>query len=205
MCISLGDGGASVARENAARARAEEEARQGRITQGKTGIENTFSKFDQPFYDKRRTSYLDYMMPQYDDQLSAASKDLTMALARAGLLNSSVRSRRFGDLTKKAGLEKRNITDSAIDYENKTRDAINTAKNELLNQNMSLANPTLAASQSANQAERLARVEPFSPLAQLFAGVTEGIATQAELENRQKAKYPTGLFSTGNRSKIVGD
>ena len=47
MCF--GDGGAGAMREEAARQRAEEEARQGRIRAGRKKIDDTFSSFDDAF------------------------------------------------------------------------------------------------------------------------------------------------------------
>jgi len=199
MCLS--SGGSNVAE----RQRQEEEERQARIREGKTNIENRFADFDDNFYDTRRTSYLDYANPQLEDQFQDATRDLTMALARSGLLNSSARSRRFGDLQKQYDNQSRAVADKAMDYENQARSAVGAAKSDLLTQNQSLADPTLAASSAQNRAENLSALPSFSPLGQLFAGVTDGIATQASLEARNKNRYDmSGLFNMGSSARNVG-
>jgi hypothetical protein len=200
MCISSG---ASAAKKSADEQRAEEEARQGRIRTGKTNIEDKFSGFDDAFYDNRRKSYLDYANPQYDNQLKDATRELTLALARSGLLNSSVKSRRFADLQREADMQKRAIGDKALDFSNQARKAIGAAKADLLTQNQSLADPTLIANQAANRAEAMTALPPYSPLGQLFASATEGLATQAELERRGKNRYTSGLFNFGGSSRNV--
>ena len=45
----------------------------------------------------------------------------------------------------------------------------------------------------------------YSPLGALFVGVTEGLATQADLERRNKSRYDlSGLFGSSDSSKVVG-
>ena len=201
MCMGGGgDGGA------AERQRQEEEARQARIREGKAAIESKFAGFDDDFYDSRRTSYLDYANPQLEDQFKDATRELTLALARSGLLNSSAKARRFGDLKKQYDTQARAIADKATQYENQSRSAIGAAKSDLLTQNQSLADPTLAAANAQNRAENLTKLPAFSPLGLLFAGITDGIATQASLEARNKNRYNlSGLFNAGSSARNVDD
>lgn len=201
MCF--GDGGAGAMREEAARQRAEEEARQGRIRAGRKKIDDTFSSFDDAFYDKRRKSYLDYANPQLDDQYKKAVSELTLALARNALSNSSVAARQRAELQKKQNIQARAIADKAREYEKASRNAVDMAKSDLQSQNMSLADPSLIAQSAANRAISLTDLPAYSPLGNLFANATEALATQAQLERREKARYPTGLFGQSDTSKVV--
>jgi hypothetical protein len=205
MCF--GDGGAGAMRDEAARQRAEEEARQGRIREGRKKIDEAFSGFDDNFYSDREKSYLDYATPQLDDQFEDAVSDLTLALARSNLLNSSARARKFKDLQKSYGLQARNIADKAKEYGSGARRSVESAKADLQSQNMSLADPSLIAANAANRALAMTELPPYSPLGALFVGATEGLATQADLENRQKNRYNlsdlSGLFGSRNSSKVV--
>ena len=72
-----------------------------------------------------------------------------------------------------------------------------------MNQNMNLANPALVASQAATRAELLNQLPVYEPLIDLFASATEGLATQADLERRGKARYPNVLFNPSNQSRII--
>ena len=134
MCF--GDGGAGAMRDEAARQRAEEEARQGRIREGRKKIDDAFSGFDDKFFAGREKSYLDYATPQLDDQYNDAVSELTLALARSNLLNSSARARKFGDLQKQYGLQARSVGDKAKEYGSGARRSIEASKSDLQSQNM---------------------------------------------------------------------
>lgn len=201
MC--LGDGGASTAQAEAERQRAEEEARQGRIREGRENIDAVFDQYDPAFYAERRQNYLDYATPQLEDQFADASRALTLALARNGMMNSSVRARRFGDLEKEYDKNATAIADKGREYANTTRAAIDAAKADLMTQNTSLADPLLIAQQAQARAISAAELPAYSPLGTLFAGVTSGLATQRQLEERGLSRYDTPLFNSSGSARIV--
>ena len=198
MCMGGGgDGGAAEQRRK-------EEERQARIREGKTSIDDTFSRFDNDFYSGRRQSYMDYATPQLDDQYTDAMKDLRLALARSGLMNSSASARRFGDLKKDYDIQAQGVADKAVGFENTARKNIEAAKSDLYTQNSNIADPSLVAQSAASRAASLTSLPEYSPLTQLFAGVTDGIATQFDLERRGKNQYDmSGLFNSGDSSKVV--
>lgn len=198
MCFGggVGDGGAAEQRR-------QEELRQQRVREGRDKIDETFAQFDQPFYDARRQSYIDYATPQLEDQFKDASRDLLLALTRSGLQNSSARARRFGDLQKQYDTNARAIANKALDFENRARSSVESAKSDLYSQNQNLADPAMVAQNAMNRATTLTQMPSYNPLLALFEGVTAGIATQADLERRGRARKDTGLFSTGNASKVV--
>src|SRR3546814_9115062 len=97
MCDALfGGGGNSDAAEAARR---DEEARQARIRAGMGQIDQTFSQFNDDYFDTRSKAYLDYATPQLEDQFAKATEQLIFALSRGGNLNSSVAGERLADLT----------------------------------------------------------------------------------------------------------
>lgn len=198
MCFGGGGGDGGAAEQ-----RRQEEERQARVREGKDAIDMSFSQFDPAFYEGRSQAYLDYATPQLDDQFKEATRDLTLALARSGLLNSSVKARRFADLKKDFDMQSRGIADKANEYSNQARSSIESAKSDLYSQNQNIADPTLAAASAASRAQSLTQLPAFSPLGALFAGVTEGIATQMDLERRNKNRYNlSGLFNAGDSSSI---
>ena len=78
------------------------------------------------------------------------------------------------------------------------------AKSDLQTQNMSLADPTLIGQSAANRAISLTDLPAYSPLGALFANATEGLATQMDLERRDKNRYNlSGLFGSSDSSKVV--
>ena len=198
MCFGGGGGDGGAAEQ-----RRQEELRQQRVREGRDKIDETFAQFDQPFYDARRQSYIDYASPQLEDQFKDASRDLLLALTRSGLQNSSARARRFGDLQKQYDTNARAIANKALDFENRARSSVESAKSDLYSQNQNLADPAMIAQNAMNRATTLTQMPNYNPLLALFEGVTAGIATQADLERRGRARKDTGLFSTGNASKVV--
>ena len=198
MCIggSVGDGGAAAER------RRQEEARQGRIREGDAAIDKQFAGFDDNFYDARRKAYSDYANPQVTDQYEDAFKDLTLALADSNLLNSSAAARRRADLEKKRQELIRTVGQKGNEYANQARSSIESAKSDLRSQNMNIANPTLVAANAQSRAQQLNEVPVFDPMINLFAGVTEGLATQADLERRGKNRFDSPLFNFGGSGTV---
>lgn len=198
MCMGGGGGD-----NGAAEQRRKEEERQGRVREGKANIDKNFAGFDDDFYSGRTKSYLDYANPQLEDQFKDAQRELTLALARSNLLNSSARARRFADLKKDYDMQSRSIADKANQYGSKARSSVESAKSDLYSQNANIANPTLASQNAQARAMSLTELPAYSPLGQLFAGVTSGIATQMDLERRGKNRYNmSGLFDSGDSSSI---
>lgn len=195
---SRGDGGA------AERQRKQEEERQARIRKGNEEIDSVFGKFNDDFYANQTQNYLDYATPQLTDQFNDAAKQLTLSLANAGLLNSSIAAEKRGKLDKDLKLNQRMIADKGNEYSLNSRKSIDAARSDLQSQNMNLANPTLTAQNAANRAQALNQLPAYQPLMELFADATDGLATQASLERRGQNRYDTGLFSPKTSSRVIG-
>jgi len=203
MC--LGGGGSSSLNEEYEQQRAEEAARQARIKSGMENINNAFAGYDDAFYNERATDYMNYAKPEIEDQYVDAMKDLTRALARSGNLNSSLAAQRRADLLEKRNKAEVDAARRGQGYANDTRAALANVKSNLIQQNNALADPTLIAAMAANQSQAASALPDYSPIGQLFAGATQGLATQQQLEARNKNRYEMAeLFNMGDRSRIVG-
>lgn len=198
MCMGGGggDGGAAERKR-------QEEERQGRIRAGNKAINDTFSQFDDDFFKGRREAYTGYAQPQINDQYEDAFEKLRKTLAASNLSQSSIAARRRGELEKKLGEMNRKMNLTAEDYSNKARADIESARSGLQSQNMNMADPALASANALTRAQQLNEVPVFDPLINLFASASEGLATQADLERRSKARYPTGLFNSGSSARNV--
>ena len=197
MCLAGGggDGGASE------RARQEEE-RQARIRVGNSSINDTFGQFDDDFYKGRSDAYTTYAQPQITQQYEDAFEKLRKTLASSNLSQSSMAARRRGRLEQELGDMTRKMNLTGQEYANKARSDIESARSGLQSQNMNMADPSLASANALNRAQQLNEVPVFDPITNLFASVTEGLATQADLERRGKNRYDSGLFSTGSSASI---
>lgn len=201
--------------EEAERARAEEAARQRRINQGLEHIravfeggsygDNTYAGM-QPILDQRRQAQEEFYFPQLDQSRDRAQDDLTFALARAGLLNSTTAGERQARLAQDYALQRGSI------LSNIAADIAGTRSN--INQQRSAIESGLRASGDASQAadQALASAVTFredmpslNPLGHLFYGVSEGIgAARAGQEvERIKRLARTSPLNTSS-GRLVG-
>jgi len=159
-----------------------------------SGVESS-PGFDNNFYNSRETAYKNFALPQMEDQYTKAQQQLMYALARTGRLQSSTRGTKFADLQKEYDINKTNIADKARQYAGDARSNVERARSDLVALNNSVADPNAIAAQAAMSSQSLSTMPAFDPMAPLFQNVTEGIATQADLERRNAARYNTGLFT----------
>ena len=177
------------AQREAEAARAAEEKRQTDVAQGRQNIDDAFAQFDDDFYSGRSQAYMDYAMPQLDDEYQDSMKKLVTALSRGGNLNSSLRGERMADLNEQYNKRKIDLQNTADDYANQAKTQIESNRQDLYNTNQNLADPTLTKSNATSSVASLMQQPSFSPLGDLLSDFTSGLATQADLERRQMANY----------------
>jgi hypothetical protein len=168
--------------------------------------------FNDEFFSNRRKAYVDYATPQLEDQYAEAKKQLTYSLARSGLLDSSVRADKSADLQKRYDLNKQQIGDQALSYENEARNSVEGARSDLISMLNATGDAEGAASSAIARSAALSQPQAFSPLTQLFADFTSGLGTQAAIEKAnaqaatyglpQSGRYNTGLFGNTKSVKV---
>lgn len=170
---------------------------------------NTFGGFTDDFYKGREKAYSNFATPQLEDQLAAARKQLTFALARSGTLNSSTRASKEAELEKEAGVARQGIADAALGVGNQARDAVESARSDLINTLTSTGDVDSAVRSALARSSALSAPTQFSPLGSLFANFTNALGTQAGAERAQyysngavKAPFNTGLFTPGSSVKV---
>ncbi len=201
MCLG---GGSNAMEQEYQRQQAEEEARQGRIKQGKENIDAAFAGYDDAFYDQTAADYRNFAAPQITEQYENALMGLRQALARSGQLQGTERIRRENKLKRDLAAAEVAAARRGEAIAGDMRSNLANVKANLLSQNASLADPTLIAQTAANQIMANTQVPEYSPISNLFANATEGLATQAQLEARNKNRYEMAqLFSPVNSSRVV--
>jgi hypothetical protein len=195
----------------AALARADEQARQKRVREGTTQINKTFDdQFTNGFYDARKKAFLDYANPQLEDQYSGAQRELAYALDRAGLLDSSARGTKAAELQKKYDLTKQQVGDQALSYVNQSKASVEDARSNLIAMLNATGDAQGAANSAITRASALTQPAAFSPLTNLFADFTSTLGTQAALEKanyysggQTGGRYNTGLFTPSSNAVVV--
>ena len=188
--------------------RQEEADRQDRVRTGTKRIEDMFgTQFNDSFYDKQATNYLNYAQPQLDDQSKNAQKQLTFALDRRGALDSSSRSSLESDLAKRTGIASAEIKDRANQFKTEAMAGVEGARGDLLNTLNATGNVEATVNSANARAKVLSQPTPYSPIAQAFVDFTSGLGQQAAAEKAfaygagPRPTVSTGLF--GPRSGAV--
>lgn len=183
MCGGGGDDGSAEARRR-------EEERQARIRSGMRSIDQTFSQFDDPFFDRQRDAYVRYAMPQVENQYEDALGTLTAALARTGGLSSirsSVASRKNADLNRDYSLQRQNVVDQGIGQATQARRDIENSRSALVSDLYATADPAAAAAGAAARAKIATQQPSYSPLGMLFQNVAAGLADMSEARSFSRA------------------
>lgn len=200
-------GGKSGGNE-AKQAREDEQKRQQAIRQGTAQINNTFSQFDNGFFDAQRQAAVDYATPQLEDQYAKAGRELTFSLARSGNLDSSTRGAKTADLQQLYDVNKQKVADDALAGATQARNAVEDARSGLIATLNATGDATGAANSALARSSALSQPAAYSPLGQLFTDFTAGLGVQAAQERAAAASggayrpaYNTGLF--GNTGKVT--
>jgi len=203
-----GGGGGGGGDDAGAQARADELARQARIRSGTDSIKSMFdSQFTDPYFEDRKTSYLNYATPQLNDQYAEAQKQLTFALDRTGTLDSSARAQKEGELRKMYDANRQGVADQALSYSTGARSNIEDAKANLISMLNATGDAEGAVNSAMTRAKALSAPDTYSPLGQMFASFTGGLGQQAAAEKAAALSNTyggsTGVDLFGNKKKSV--
>lgn len=172
MCL-FGDGGAG---RIAAQQRADENARQSRITSGMSAIDRAFSGFNDDFYNKRAAAYSAFAMPQVERQARDARRQLVYALSRSGNLDSSAAIDRNADLDEEINQQRIGVTNTGIDQANQTRAQVENTRGNVVAQLNATGNDSAATAAAMRSVENLNQPGGYSPLGNLFAGFAQSLS-----------------------------
>lgn len=177
MCKPEVDGSSLVyQQQQAAQARAAEEARAAAIRQGEAAVNEQFGRFDDTFYAKRGEDYLGYYQPQLDEQYQDALANLTFALSRAGTTGSSIAGDAMGDLQKRRERELAALASSSSADTSSLQARIAAEKSNLISQLNATGNAEAASNQALTRSQQLYSETPQRvPLGDLFSGLGSSI------------------------------
>jgi len=181
------DGGGAESR------RAEQE-RSSRIGAGMQNIDNTFSKFNDSYYDSYAKKIQDYWMPDIERQATDANDKIALSFASKAPGGSSAASKAYGRLQEEKGRKIQEAHDNSRGEANKLRQNVEQQRGVVTSQLNATADPYAAARASEAQAAALSAEPVFSPLGNLFSDLTGQYAV-AEKAAQQGA--PGWGFSIG--------
>lgn len=152
-------------------------------------------QFTDDFYNGRKQAYIDYATPQLEDQYGKAQKELTFALARGGLLDSSVRGQKAAELQQQYDLNKQQIADQALSYETSAKNSVEDARANLIASLNSTGDAQGTVNSAISRASALSAPQSYSPLTQLFTDFTSALGTQTAV-NKANALSGGGTTTT---------
>jgi len=168
-----------------------------------------FKGFNEDFYNGRKQSYLDYALPQLDQQAADARKQLTFALDRSGTLNSSTRAEKEAQLQRETDAARQGLYDKANATATDARGNVEAARADLIKMLSSTGDVEGAVNSALSRANALSAPTAFSPLSALFDNFTSALGTQAAAERAQyysngavKAPFNTGLFAPSGSVRV---
>ncbi len=186
------------AQAEAERQRQGELRRQQNITQGQNDIASVFGQFDDGFYNKRAQSYLDYALPQLDQQYQDQQRQLTAELARTGNLNSSLRGELMGQLQRQYDTNKLNIQSTANKYAADARSSVDAARARLTEKNTQLADPGTVRTMAEAEASGIGVDPRFESLGQMIASLSGTLPGGAATAGKSGAGVNLYTSDTGS-------
>ncbi len=192
------------ARQEAERARAEEEARQARISEGMTNIRGVFEDLS-PVLGQREQAMRDFYLPQLDKQFGDARDQLGFSLARAGLLTSTTAGQKQGDLSEAFALNRSGIESDIASDLARTQQQMNQQRAALESGLRASGDATAATDAALNTAVTFRQDSPtLSPLGPLFYGVGTGIgAAQQGYRTGQVRRMATPNPLSSGTGRVV--
>jgi hypothetical protein len=194
--------------QQAQEARDRENARQARLNQGKTAIDNIFgnANFGDAFYNKYRDAGLNYTMPQLESQYADAQRTSEADLARAGLLRSGAAGFVQNKLTEQQGVNEAALKAKADTDTAELRKSIAAQQQQAYNQLYATEDPTVAANTAASAAANAQLSQPqqtalgdmFKPIAIGLGSAITPVLGQAEANRALSANTGRGPGSQTN-------
>ena len=154
-------------------------------------INAVFDKYGQKDYDRVRDARIAYEDIELKDQYKDALRELEFALARGGR-KGSTNLRARADAAKEWKKQKmlsarraeKDVEGSLQEGGYKAR--LDQARQDMHNLNIANADPAMLADTAARNAGLINAPATYQPLVDVFKSITEGFATQREIDDRKR-------------------
>jgi len=166
-------------------AAAEQAAIEKQQKEAEDAINAVFDKYGQEDYDRvsdARTAYEDI---ELKDQYQDALRELEFALARGGRKGSTnlrARADAAKEWKKQKMMSKRRASDDVQNFKNQ----LEQARQDMHSLNIANADPAMLADTAARNASLVTAPATYDPLVDVFKSITEGFATQREIDDRKR-------------------
>lgn len=176
-------------------------ARSGQLFTGTT----TSPGFNKDFYDKRATDYINYAMPELQQQAGQQSKQLQYKLANQGLTKSSAGQQLGSSLIQEINKQRQGVVSGGIQQAQDLQRNVEQNRSNLISQLELSADPGAASQQALSTAAGFRAPSQFQPLGSLFSNwANTYMASQVPRSGGMSMPYLYGMpNSTGSTSGII--
>lgn len=176
MCDLFGtqaasDRAAAQAAKSEQETKDQEAKRQSDVAAGKGSIDKAFSGFDQPYYDKYKTSYEGAYNPEVDRQFGEATDKITSGMAGRGMLGGTYSNWTEGEAQRTRDDARAKIGGDAENAASTLKSNVNQRKNELYGLNTTANDPQGIAAQATGSATSIPAPLPTTSLGSVFGSV----------------------------------
>lgn len=188
MCFpSGGDGGASAA------AAAAEQTRESNINTGMSSIASTFAPFNDDYFNNYNQEEMNQATPGIAAQDADANQQTLFNLARTGTIGSSAAGAEYGKVADTNNAALLQASNQASSDTNALRTSVAGDQSDLVNQLEASADPEAAATTATADASALTRPPTYSPVTNLFSGITSQFAANEQARSFGLPGYGFGI------------
>lgn len=173
--------GSSKADKAAERQRIEEEKRKERVKAEIAKINAQFSGFDDQYYDGVSKAYVDYYMPEFEEQFDTARR--ATIYATPGGAYGSAYNRAFETLARDRSREEVALNQRSQGFANQQRTNVEQNRGTLVQQAELAGGTGSAAERAVALSSALAAPPSYDPLGDLFARYTSTLASAQAARN----------------------
>lgn len=185
----------------AGQAKKQERQRQALVNQGTGLIDQQFAGFDQPFYDQRQKTYVDYAMPQLAKQYGQTKQAIGFGLSSRGLAGGSAARQQYSNLNQEMGTQKQAISDVGLGQAQDLRKEVEGQHNLLLDELYNTANPTLSGQRATATAAGFRSPSVYAPLGNMFSNLLNQYYSKQLLESY----HPSSFVQPGMGDNLYGN
>jgi hypothetical protein len=155
-----------------------------------TGTNQTFPGFTPGFFQQRAQDYINYALPQLQEQHAATRAGVEYGLANRGLYGaSSARNKLVSEVEREYGQGAQTIADTGQTQAQQLKTNIEQARQTAIDQLYQTADPARATAGAISAAAGFSIPQTFTPLANMFSNLLTNYYTNQLLSGTQTPQY----------------
>jgi hypothetical protein len=160
-------------------------------------INQAFGGYNDAYYKDFENKYLDMAKPDIDRQEKLAREKVLFGLARTGQTKGSAAARAYGDVADTRAQADLQAADQARTASNGLRNDVENQRTALVQQLNASADAASAGANARNSAASLTRPPTYSPISNIFSGITDQFAMNEQARRLGNPGWGFGITPVG--------